>query len=180
MDRYLRSEDYFWYLRSYYNINPLYFRRFYVNTEPLLTPQLAKLTLRQPFEWSTKMVAAVDDLQAMVMDREAGKSVDPQAIASKTDQIRDLAKQIRRDQSLAYFDQRKDRDLLKGLNLDTLSALKQLRELATDMNTQLKGLYQEQKPFAVSVGTLTQPSFQSLSKGIEKLTKSIDNYRTKS
>jgi hypothetical protein len=171
----LRSEEYFWYLQNYYGVNPYYFRRFYRNSEPLMTPQIAKLTLRQPIAWSTSMVASLDSLETMIRDRQEGKDVSQQAIAAKADEIRDLAKQIRSDQSIAFFDQRKDKDLLKGLNLSTPEALAQLREMVTSLNTQLKGLYEEAKPFSVSVNSLAQPSFQSLSKGIEKLTKSIES-----
>jgi hypothetical protein len=171
----MRSEEYFWYLQNYYGINPYYFRRFYRNSEPLITPQLARLTLQQPIAWSTNMVAALDSLETMIRDRQEGKAVSQQAIADKADEIRDLAKQIRSDQSIAFFDQRKDKDLLKGSNLSTPEALSQLREMVTSLNTQLRGLYEEAKPFSVSVNSLSQPSFQSLSKGIEKLTKSIES-----
>ncbi len=170
----LRSQDYFWYLQSYYGVNPYYFRRFYRNSEPLMTPQIAKLTLRQPVANSMGMLAAVDQLEALIRDRQEGKNVSQQEIAAKTDQIRKLAKEIRNDQSVAFFDQRKEKDLLKGMNLNTLEALAQLREMITDLNVQLKGLYDQSQTFAVSVDSLTQPSLNSLSKGIEKLSKSIE------
>jgi hypothetical protein len=171
----MRSEDYFWFLQSYYGFSPFYFRRFYRNTEPLITPQIAKVTLRQPVQWSYTMIAALDQLEGMIRDRQEGKDVSQKAIAAKTDEIRDLAKQIRNDQSVSFYDQRKDRDLLKGLNLSTPEALAQLRQMVTDMNTQLLGLYDDSRPFSVSLSALGQPSFQSLSKGIEKLSKAIES-----
>ncbi len=170
----LRSQEYFWYLQSFYGVNPYYFRRFYRNSEPLMTPQIAKLTLRQPVALSMSMLEAVEQLETLIRDRQEGKSVSQQEIATRTEQIRDLAKQIRNDQSVAFFDQRKDKDLLKGMNLNTLEALTQLREMITNLNLQLKGLYDQSQTFAVSVDSLTQPSLSSLSKGIEKLSKSIE------
>lgn len=172
---YFRSQEYFWYLYQSYGISPLYFRRFYRNSEPLLTPQIAKLTLRQPLELSTRMLAAADELEELLRAREAGQKVNPDEITARTDEIRSLARKIRQNQSVEFFDQRKDKDVLKGINLNSAEAVSQLRELITSLNTQLKGLYEEPKPFAVSVGSLTQPSFQSLSKGIEKLSKSIES-----
>jgi hypothetical protein len=162
-------------LRSYYGVDSYYFTRFYRNTEPLLTPQIAKLALRRPLSNSVKMIAAIDGLEALIRDKQAGKSVNQKDIEAKTDEIRDLAKEIRTDPSVMFYDQRKNKDLLKGAKLDTLEALAQLRAFATDLNVQLKNLYGAEKAFAVSLDSLSQPSFQSLSKGIEKLSKNIES-----
>jgi hypothetical protein len=172
---YFSSQDFYWYLWSRYGFSPYYFRRFYRNVEPLVNPHLASLTLREPLSLSTRMLAAIDDLEAMVRDRQAGKDVPRDSIEGKSEEIRNLAKQIRQDESVNYFEHRKDRNLLKGLDdLETLEAIAQLRAFANDLNTQLKNLYSNARP-VVSVDSLSQPSFQSLSKGIEKLTKSIES-----
>jgi len=47
--------------------------------------------------------------------------------------------------------------------------------MAVDMNTQLKAMYDQNSTATVSVQNLSQPSFESLSKGIERLTKVIEN-----
>jgi hypothetical protein len=141
----------------------------------LLTPQIARLTLREPLELSARMLSTVDELEALLRAREAGQSVDPKDIAAKTNEIRSLAKQIRQNYTVDFLDQRKSQDVLKGLKLNTVEAVSHLRELVTSLNTQLRDLYEDNKPFAVSVGALTQPSFESLSKGIEKLSKSIES-----
>lgn len=171
---FLSSQDFYWYLRSQYGFSPYYFRRFYRNVEPLVTPQIAAITLRQPLALSSRMLVAIDELEALVKDRQAGKEVPKELIEEKSGEIRDLAKKIRSDESVSYFEHRKSRNLLKGLDLETSEAIVQLRSMATDLNTQLKNLFTNSRP-VVSVDTLSQPSFESLSKGIEKLTKSIEN-----
>jgi hypothetical protein len=176
---YLGFNDLLWHMRRYYGFSTFssgyYFSRFYRNIEPLLNPQIAKLALRQPLSSSMKMIATIDELEALIRDRQAGKVVSQKDIEARTEEIRDLAKEIRMDPSVVFYDQRKNKDLLKGSKLDTLEALAQLRALATDLNVQLKGLYIADQPFAVSIDTLSQPSLQSLSKGIEKLSKNIES-----
>jgi hypothetical protein len=176
LDSYYDWQNYYWRMRTMYMLNGLYFSRFYRNTEPLVTPELMKLTLRGPLSLSTQMVSAVDQLQAMLTDLQAGKQVNKQDIAAKTQEIRDLAKKIRQDQSLAFVDRRLDQSLGKGNQFDDLglAGIDQLRELATDLHTQLKAMYSQSTTSSVSVQNLSQPSFTSLSKGIEKLTKVIE------
>ncbi len=174
---YYQSMDFFYWVRRNYFLDRYYFSRFYRNTEPLITPQLARLTLRQPLALSSRLLIAVDELEALIRDAQAGKQVDKQQIAEKTKEVRELAKQLRQDQSLNYFDQRKDRDLLKGTRYDDLGleAIAQLREMALDLNTQIKSLYEQSSTSTVSVDSLSQPSFMSLSKGIDKLSRVISS-----
>ncbi len=174
---YYQSMDFFYWIRRNYFLDRYYFSRFYRNTEPLITPQLARLTLRQPLALSSRLLIAVDELEALIRDAQAGKQVDKQQIAEKTKEVRELAKQLRQDQSLNYFDQRKDRDLLKGTRYDDLGleAIAQLREMALDLNTQIKSLYEQSSTSTVSVDSLSQPSFMSLSKGIDKLSRVISS-----
>jgi hypothetical protein len=157
--------------------NPLYFNRFTRNVEPLITPQLLKLALQEPLGVSSEMILAVDELEAMVSDLQAGKPVRKEDISEKAQAIREMAKKIRRDNSLAFIDQRTDKSTPKNEDFDNLGleAVRQLRQMVTDLNTQLKGMYNQQTTSTVSVHSLTQPSFESLSKGIEKLTKVIES-----
>jgi hypothetical protein len=113
----------------------------------------------------------------MVSDLQAGKPVRKEDISEKAQAIREMAKKIRRDNSLAFIDQRTDKSTPKNEDFDNLGleAVRQLRQMVTDLNTQLKGMYNQQTTSTVSVHSLTQPSFESLSKGIEKLTKVIES-----
>jgi len=177
INTYYAWNDFYWYLRNQYLLNSLYFGRFYRNVEPLLTPQLLRLTTRAPLRLSMQMMTAVDELEAMLQARQAGKPVNSQDISAKAQEIRELAKKIRQDQALTFIDQRKDKDILKGNNIENLGleAISRLREMVTDLNTQLKSMYTQNSTSTVSVNSLTQPSFESLSKGIEKLSKAIEN-----
>jgi len=176
LDWYYMWYGYYGFLRSRYYLDPRYFSRFYRNCEPLITPELMKLTLRKPMALSQQMLASVDQLELMLQDAQAGKAVDREAIAAKTQEIRELAKQIRRDDGLAYLDRGTNKDLLKGANLDKLGleAVRQLKEMVTDLDVQLKAMYALKETSTVSVTAFTQPSFESLSKGIEKLSKTIE------
>ncbi len=154
-----------------------YYLRFLRNREPLLTPQLMKLTTQDPLRYSSQMLVALDELEAMLQTRQSGGTVSKEDIALKAQEIRDLAKKIRQDPALPYIDQRKDKDILKGSDAENLGleAVGQLRELITDLHTQLKSMYVQNTTSTVSVSSLTQPSLESLSKGIEKLSRVIEN-----
>jgi hypothetical protein len=178
-DSYYQWQTFLWHLQTRYGmLDPRYVSRFYRNTgEPLLTPQILKLALREPVSLSTQLVRAVDALELMLLDRQAGKPVNKQEIAEKTQVIRDLAKKIRQDHSMVFVDQRLDKNVIKGKEVDNLGleAIGRLREMALDLNNQLKQMYDQTKTSIVSVGNLSQPSIESLSKGIEKLSKVIEN-----
>ncbi len=159
-------------------LDPFYFNRFFMNSEPLITPYLMKVTMKEPLKMSMEMVSLADELEALVQARQDGKPVGKEEIAAKAQAIRELAKKLRRDQALGFVDQRKDQDLLAGSDINRvgLDATARLHEMVTDLNTQLKAMYDETSTATVSVSTLTQPSFGSLSKGIERLSKSIENF----
>ncbi len=177
MNNYFMWQDFMWNLQTRYSLDAMYLRRFYRNSEPLVTPQLMKMTIREPLSLSTQMLAAADELETMVSDFEAGKPVAKQDITAKALEIRELAKKIRKDNTLSFVAQRADKEVLKGGDAETLGleAVRQLRTMAVDMNTQLKALYNQNSTATVSVQNLSQPSFESLSKGIERLTKVIEN-----
>jgi len=177
MNNYFMWQDFMWNLQTRYSLDAMYLRRFYRNSEPLVTPQLMKMTIREPLSLSTQMLAAADELETMVSDFKAGKPIPKQDIAAKALEIRELAKKIRKDNTLSFVAQRGDKEVLKGGDAETmgLEAVRQLRTMAVDMNTQLKALYNQNSTATVSVQNLSQPSFESLSKGIERLTKVIEN-----
>lgn len=169
--------DYYSYLYSYYHFYPFYFDRFYRNNEPLMTPAMLKITLRQPLRLSGAMLKSIDGLDSLLSDARAGKAVDKQAILAKSQEIRDYAKQIRQDRTLSIADIRKDTVLFKDDNVDALNpeTIAKLREMALDLNRQLKNLYSESSSSTVSVDSYKEPSFESMAKGIEKACKAIEH-----
>ena len=177
MNSYLMWQDFLWNLQTRYFLDAMYLSRFYRNSEPLVTPHLMKMVVREPLSLSTRMLAAVDELGTLVSDFEGGKPVPKQDITTKAQEIRELAKRIRKDNTLSFVDQRADKEVPKGENTETLGleTIRQLRTMAVDMNTQLKAMYDQNSTATVSVQNLSQPSFESLSKGIERLTKVIEN-----
>ncbi len=177
VDTWLAWQSFYSYMSLQYLFNGGYFSRFYRNVEPLVTPQLLRYTTREPLKLSMQMMSAIDDLQTLLQDRQAGKPVTREQIMEKTEEIRDLSKRIRQNQALTFVDQRKDKDVLKGEDVDVkgLEAISQLREMATDLNVQLQSMYSQSSTSTVSVSALTQPSLASLSKGIEKLSKVIES-----
>jgi len=172
---YYNSLNYFYWVHNNFYLDGYYFSRFYRNTEPLITPKLARLTMSQPLNLSNRLLASIDELEALIQDQQAGKQVDKDQIAEKTVEISDLAKQIRHDQSVVFFDQRKEKNLLKGTQYKDLGpeAIGQMREMALDLNHQIRNLYEQKSTATVSVEALSAPSFSSLSKGIERLSKVV-------
>ncbi|MFH1574468.1 MAG: hypothetical protein ABIG68_10820 [Acidobacteriota bacterium] len=175
-NQYLYWNDFLYQLRMRYMMDAMYFSRFYRNNEPLMTPRIQKLALRDPLIISRALLAAVDDLGLMLEAHEAGQAVDKEAILDKVKEIRSLAKAIRNDDLLPYVDQRKDVDLFKGNKVDRLGleAIEELRALAVDLNNQLRNMYDQTSTATISLSALTQPSFESLSKGIDKVCKVLE------
>jgi hypothetical protein len=151
--------------------------RFYRNREPLITPQFASLAARRPLLLSYQLISVVNDLSSLLEDARAGKEVDKKSIEANTRQIRILAKAIRTDSSLEYLDMRAEKDLFKGVEIDQLGvgAIDRLREIANQLNSQLTGMIRQTQTAVISVDYLTQPSFTSLARGIEKLSQVIQN-----
>ncbi|MBM3789728.1 MAG: hypothetical protein FJW35_05190 [Acidobacteria bacterium] len=175
-NQYLYWNDFLYQLRMRYMMDAMYFSRFYRNNEPLMTPRIQKLALRDPLIISRALLAAVDDLGLMLEAHDARQAVDKEAILDKVKEIRSLAKAIRNDDLLPYVDQRKDVDLFKGNNVDRLGleAIEELRALAVDLNNQLRNMYDQTSTATISISALTQPSFESLSKGIDKVCKVLE------
>jgi len=175
-DSYWRWLQFQYYMRSFYGMNSYYFNRFTTNREPLTTPELVKLTFRKPLKLSLQMLDAVQELEEMLNNSQSGQQVDKQALMSKIQEIRELDKQIQKDEGLDYFDQRRDKDAFKDLQVDKLGldAIAKLREMVTDLSTQMKNMYNQTTPAVVSVQTLSEPSFKAMCKEIDKLTKVIE------
>jgi len=158
-------------------LSPDYTHRFVVNREPQLTPYMLRLVTRTPLRLSSQMLADVDDLQLMIQALEQGKPVDKQDAAVKIADIRSLAKAISKSTDWDYVDQRKQQDILKGVQIDGLNpdGIVKLREVVTDLHTQLSNWYSSSSTSTISASTLMQPSIGSLTKGIEKLSKAMED-----
>ena len=168
--------DYYDYLLHYYSLSPWYFTRFIRNREPLITPEVLKLTLRQPLSTSAEMLKLIDDLQMMYADLQAGKDVDRDVIAAKSQMIRTLARQIRQDRTISLIDLRKETDLCKndGHILFNADSIAKLREMTLGLVRQLNEMYELSSSSTVSVDSFQEPSFTSMTKGIEKVCKAIE------
>ncbi len=172
----LQWQSYYNWMQLRYALNSWYFTRFSRNVEPLATPELVRLTYRKPLRLSLQMLDAVDELGQM-LDGQNGKQVDKQAVIAKIQEVRELNKQILKDQGIDFLDQRRDKDVFKDVQIDRLDldAINKLREMVTDLSTQLKNTYSQATPAVVSVQSLSQPSFKSMCKGIDKVTKALEN-----
>lgn len=167
---------YYNWMQLYYYLNPQYFSRFSRNVEPLATPDLVKLTYRRPLKISLQMLDSIDELAEMLQP-QAGKQVDKQAVLTKLQEIRELNKQILKDQGVDFLDQRRDKEVFTGMKVDKLDldSINKLREMITDLSTQLKNTYTQATPSVVSVQSLSQPSFKSMCKEIDKVSKTLEN-----
>lgn len=176
MTQYYYWNDFLFRLRSRYWLDNMYFSRFYRNSEPLLTPRLQKLAVRDPLMLSRQMLASIDEVAAMLEARDSGQPVDRDLVIAKTREIREMAKKIQGDDLLPYVDQRKEVDMLKGQDVKSLglAAVNDLRQMTLDLNRQLRNLYDDTSTATVSVNELNQPSFVSLSKSIGQLCKVIE------
>ncbi len=177
INAYVRWEIYSDYMQSHFMMDPFYFRRFYRNVEPLITPEMLRMSTSEPLQSSTLMLASAEELRALIAILKAGGTVSKKDIAARTQAIRKLAGRIRKDQSLLFLDQRKKTDILKGQKPESLGigAIEQLCAIAADLHSQLAGMNRQTATSTISVHTLTQPSIESLSSGIEKLAKVIED-----
>jgi hypothetical protein len=175
---YYMWNNYYSYLSSNFALNPVYFDRFYRNTEPLITPVMLKLTLREPIRLSSEMLDSIDRLQEMLEAGLSGASTDRQALVERSKHIRELAKRIRQNQTLSYIDLRENKNLYSNGEHDAFSpeAMQKLRGMATDLDKQLRNMDHQASTSTVSVESYKEPSLESLTKGIEKICKEIETY----
>jgi hypothetical protein len=178
VNSYYMWNNYYSYLSTSFDVSPVYFDRFYRNTEPLITPVMLKLTLGEPIRLSSEMLDSIDRLQEMLEASPSGASADRQALAEKSRHIRELAKRIRHNQTLSYIDLRENKNLYNNGEHDTFNpeAMQKLRGMATDLDRQLRNMYRQSATSTVSAESYKEPSLESLTKGIEKICKVIESY----
>jgi hypothetical protein len=173
---YYQWSSFLYQLQSRYMLDGSYFTRFTRNVEPLVTPQMMKLALNEPLSYSGRLVRAAADLEALVGTLQTGSgSVSGSEIAAKAREVRELARKIRQDPSLTYVDKRLPKTVSGDVEQQGLDAARELRALATELHGQLKTMYTQTSTSTVSVRALEQPSFETLSKKIEKLSKAIES-----
>ena len=171
--------NYYYYLFEEFGVYPEYFTRFVNNSEPLMTPAILKLALRRPLATASDMLKAIDDLETMLSDARAGKTVDKKALAAKSEEIREDAKLIRGNPTVAALDTSSsgklvpaDQDSIDALNPETIA---KLRKTALDINRQLSNLYAQSSTSTVSADSFKEPSFESEAKAIDKVCKAIEH-----
>jgi hypothetical protein len=138
---------------------------------------MLRIALRDPLMMTREMLRAIDELETMVADKSEGKAADKNAIIAKSQEIRDLAKEIRQNQTISIIDVSSNKVAQTGqddhvaLDPETIS---KLREMALDLNRQLTNLYSQPSASTVSVDSFKAPSFESQAKAIEKICKNIE------
>jgi len=191
-DNYMRSMMFFDLLRMHYGsaFNQQYFSRYYLNSEPILNRKTLYYSLQNSYSRTSQMAQAVFELNQLVSEYsvsgggEAGAVRDPRWNSLAT-RIRTLAKQIKDDEFLPYVDVRKttNESAVKTANLEKLSYSEQtsrLSELVTQLNTQLSGMMNDTTPAVVSVNSLSQPTFESLAKEIERVARNLSKVSPRS
>lgn len=153
----------------------------YAQGDSPLTPKLMQLALEDASHHSETLVKLAAELEQLLTDFEAGK-IDPKTLGrefdDRLDQMRKVAKKIRGDDNLEYLDQRPDMKLESPAQASSLAELRvlmaSLQEMALQMKQGIMSFYTNDLSRVVSVEDLNQPSFKSISKGIDKLSKTIE------
>jgi hypothetical protein len=168
--------NYYYSLSRQFDLNPRYFRRFYYNVEPLVTPEILKLTLNAPLQSSSEMLASIDELEAMFANSQSG-NLDRKTVLERCEKIRLLAKSIRSNQTLSYIDVGEGKNLFSENEHYAVQPenFRKLREMAVGLNRHLKNLYNSTSTATVSVDSYREPSIESIAKSIEKICKAIEN-----
>jgi hypothetical protein len=157
-----------------------YLWRFRQGDSPL-TRRGVQVALQACSTASASMLRLSDHLEESISQYEAGELSHAEfenQVEETTKRIRKFAKKIRKDDFLDYIDQRQKGDVDSFQLADSLSGLKaltqQLRMMVTEVDGGLNAFHSQDMTRVVDVRELEQPSFDALSKGIDKLAKTID------
>jgi hypothetical protein len=169
--------SFYFQLMNRYRLDPEYARRLYINREPLLTPGIVRLAMFRPMALSSRILAELDSLEQMIQDHQAGNSLNKQEIALKMRNIRNLTKQINSETNWSFVDQRKDQDILKGIQTKQLGldGIARMHEIAVDLHNQLRNWYQASSTNTISASSLQSPSIESLTRGIQKISQAVES-----
>jgi len=184
-DNYMRSVMFFDLLRMYYGsaFGGQYFSRYYLNSEPILNRKTLYYSLQNSYSRAGQLAQAVSELNQLVAihrqngDGDAAAIQDPR-FDTLVSRIRTLAKQVKDDEFLPYVDVRRGSgdSAVKTANLERLSFSEQtnrLSDLVSRLNNQISGMMNDTTPAVVSVDSLSQPTFESLAKEIDRVAKNL-------
>lgn len=153
----------------------------YAQGDSALTQEAIELALLKPVSASSSLMLMSRELSELIDQYEAGQIDRNQfqmRIKSRTKAIRNFAKTIRKDYFLDTFDKR-DGDA--KFQVDKASSIPELRQLceslrvnAVKIDEGLTAFYEQDMSRTVSVTELQRPSFESLTKGIDKIAKTIE------
>ena len=163
---FLRGREYLW--------------RFAQGDSPL-TPRMVQLALKDSLQAATSMVQLTEELQPLLLELQEGR-LDRKSFERQSDevlrQVRKLAKKVRKDYVLDYIEQRPQVKIPSRKEVRSIPELKmlvaQLHQMALQVREGISSFYDRDLTRVVSVKDLNQPSLKSISKGIEKLAKTID------
>lgn len=152
----------------------------YAQGDSPLTPDIVKLALQDSSQAAHSLVGLSEDLKQLLADFEAGR-LDRKSFEAEFDrtlaQVRKLAKKIRGDYYLGYIDQRTETKIEAPQAAASLAELRplvdELHQMALEMQKGLSSFYTRDVTRVVSVQDLAQPSFRSISKGIDRISKTI-------
>lgn len=164
---FFRVEDYLWR---------------YAQGDSPLTPQVVELALSDSALLADSLMAASQNLRQIILDYQAERIIRDQfenGVDNTTDIIRDLAKKIRTDYFVDFLDQGRKVDLDdydKVYSIEELLVLSdELSRLASHMKANFRYLTENDVTRTIDVQALQKPSMESLSKGIDRLAKVIEN-----
>jgi len=168
-------------MNRYYFLNGYEYLWRYRQGDSPLTQESMRVALQECVSASAGMLRLSEQLENITNRYEAGEIEEDEfknLVKDKTDQVRKLAKTIRKDDFLDYIDQRQndyDGSFQEAQSVRGLKALtQQLRMMAYEIDTGLEAFNEEDMTRVVNVRELERPSFDSLSKGIDRLAKTIE------
>lgn len=152
----------------------------YAQGSPMLTEDVARLALRKTSELSHRLDQAIASLQRnLQLHRQSQLSRHElqDRVDATINTIRSLNKSLREDFYLDYLDQRK-RGEVQSFQLaqspqELQNLMGEMQRLARQIQIGITSYYERDQARVVSVADLSQPSFRSLSKGIDRLAKKI-------
>jgi hypothetical protein len=145
-----------------------------------LNAEVIRLALQDSFEATNAILERVNHMSGLIDRLEAGqisRADFQRSFDTAADDIRNLAKTIRKDQRLEFLDQRRGVSLNEPPRATSIAQLRdlvaQLRQVTVGMRDGLERYYSSDYSRTIDVNYLKQPSFRSVSGQIDKLTKVI-------
>jgi hypothetical protein len=152
----------------------------YAQGDSALTRRSVRLALQECSTAAAALNRLSDQLDLLVVEYENGeltRNEFEERVEQTTKDIRKLAKKIRKDDFLDYLDQRKNQKVTSFRPADSTAGLRiltsELKRMAQQMDSGISDFYEKDMTRVVEVGQLQQPSFDALSKQIDKLAKTI-------